>query len=249
MNISSKDCERQCSNLIERWEHAGFSGATTIWIQEVSVGGQDKRDKWAVIAFFAWLNQWKNLLFKKPQQWSFFVCATARRWRRPDSYPARWWRRTGRSVCCPPGPPGWTWATDCRPSPPSHGCSAADLDREPQGQRSSAQTGAKVSAAFGTFVDVILGEALDGTLGRNLFHPAVAPAELQLAGRRVFGQRVADLQAVRVHVGGLQVLLGDLGWGPCGHSSAGVITAAAERQKWCDCKAAGTDISRASAGI
>lgn len=61
-----------------------------------------------------------------------------------------------------------------------------------------------------TFVDVVLCEALNGTFDRNLLHTS-ALAELEFAGRKVFGQDVPELQAVRVDVCGLQVLLCDLG--------------------------------------
>lgn len=61
----------------------------------------------------------------------------------------------------------------------------------------------------GTFVDVVLSEALDGTFNRNLLRTSTL-AELEFAGRRVFGQHVPELQAVRVDVGTLQILLRDL---------------------------------------
>lgn len=50
-----------------------------------------------------------------------------------------------------------------------------------------------------TFVDVVLSEDLDGTFDGNLLHPA-APAELEFTHRRVFGQDVAQFQAIRVDV-------------------------------------------------
>lgn len=67
-----------------------------------------------------------------------------------------------------------------------------------------------------TSVDVVLGEALHGSLHGDLLH-AAALAELQLPGRRVSGEDVPELQAVRVHVRALQVLLRDLGRRPWGN--------------------------------
>lgn len=46
-----------------------------------------------------------------------------------------------------------------------------------------------------TCVDVLLGEALNGTFDRNRLGSAV-PAEQQCAGGRVFGQDVPQLHAV-----------------------------------------------------
>lgn len=74
----------------------------------------------------------------------------------------------------------------------------------------------------GTFVDVLLSEALNGTSHRNALRSA-APVELQLADWGVFGQDVPELQVVWVDVSTFQILLCDLRWWPWKSTEMSVI--------------------------
>lgn len=79
-----------------------------------------------------------------------------------------------------------------------------------------------IKTKAGTFVDVLLSEALNGTSHRNALRSA-APVELQLADWGVFGQDVPELQVIWVDVSTFQILLCDLRWWPWKSTEMSVI--------------------------